>query len=265
MKGTVVITGASGGIGKSTAERFADSGWEVFNLSRRPAALSGVTDIATDVTDENSVVSAFEQIAALSGKIDLLICNAGFGISGAVEFTRLEDAKAQFDVNFFGVFSCVKYALPLLKKSRGRILCISSAAAVFSIPFQAFYSATKASVNLLASALRNELRQFGVTACAVQLGDVRTGFTNARKKSFAGDALYGGIISRSVSVMEKDEQHGMDPQQIADSVYKIGNKKRVRVLYALGMKYKIFCVIQKLLPASCVSFIVGKLYMPKEH
>ena len=65
--------------------------------------------------------------------------------------------------------------------------------------------------------------------------------------------------------MEKDEQHGMDPQQIADSVYKIGNKKRVRVLYTLGMKYKIFCVIQKLLPASCVSFIVGKLYMPKEH
>ena len=104
MSGTVVITGASGGIGRATAELFASRGHTVYGLSRRAGDLESVRYISTDVTDEDSVKSAFERIRSEVGRIDLLINNAGFGISGATEFTSLEDAKRLFDVNFFGGF-----------------------------------------------------------------------------------------------------------------------------------------------------------------
>ena len=136
----VAITGASSGIGRATAKLFADQGWRVYNLSRRPAGEPGVADIAVDVTDEGAVRAAFARIEAEAGRLDLLINNAGFGISGAVEFSQLAEAKRQFDVNFFGVVSCIQASLPLLRESRGRIICISSAAAIFAIPFQSFYS-----------------------------------------------------------------------------------------------------------------------------
>ncbi len=193
----------------------------------------------------------------------MLICNAGFGISGAAEFTELDNAKKQFDVNFFGAFLTVKYALPLVKKAKGRIIFSSSAAAVFSIPFQGFYSASKAAVNSLSNALRNELKAFGVSVCALQFGDAATGFTAAREGSLAGNEQYGGAVEKSVAVMEKDEQKGMSPESIAKITFKIASKKRIRNIYTVGAKYKIFCLAERLLPSSLVNFAVGKLYIPK--
>ena len=257
----VAITGASSGIGRETAKLFADKGWQVYNLSRRPANMAGVTDIAVDVTAEADIARAMEQIRAASGRLDLLINSAGYGISGAIEFTELKDAKRQFDVNFFGTFSCIKAAMPLLRESQGRIICISSAAAVFAIPFQSFYSATKAAINILVSALVNEVKPFKVSACALQLGDVKTEFTGSRVKAHAGDDVYGGAIGRSVAVMEKDEQSGMAPEKIAARIFAIASKKKVKPLYTVGAMYKLFVFLNKLLPHSFVNFIVGKMYV----
>lgn len=256
----VAITGASSGIGLATAQIFAREGWKVYNLSRRPAQHQGITDIAVDVTDEAAVQSAFAQIRE-AGHLDLLINNAGYGISGAAEFTQLGEAKRQFDVNFFGVVACIQAALPLLRQSRGRIVCISSAAAVFAIPFQSFYSATKAAVNILVNALANELKPFGVSVCALQLGDVKTDFTDARAKSQAGDDIYAGTIQRSVAVMERDEQGGMVPETIAQAVYSIAQRSRVKPLYTIGVKYKLFVLLNKLLPNRFVNWLVGRLYV----
>lgn len=264
MNKTLVITGASGGIGKSTAALFLKEGWVVYNLSRHPSGLEKIRDLSADVTDPASLQEAFQKIGTETDGIDLLICNAGFGISGSVEFTALSDAKRQFDVNFFGVLSTIQAALPLLKKKKGRIICTSSAAAVFAIPFQSFYSATKASVNILVSALRNELKMFGVSVTAVQLGDVKTGFTGARKKSSEGDDVYGGAISRSVSVMEHDEQNGMSPETIAGAIFRIAEKKTVKSIYTVGFQYQAAAVLAKLLPANAVNSLVGKIYLPKK-
>ncbi|HOB34326.1 MAG: SDR family NAD(P)-dependent oxidoreductase [Firmicutes bacterium] len=255
------VTGASRGIGLAIARLLASKGWVVYNLSRRPAETDGIRDIATDVTDEEAVARAMAQIEAECRRLDLLVNNAGFGIAGAAEFTKLEDARRQFDVNFFGVLACIKAALPLLKTTRGRIINISSAAAVFAIPFQSFYSATKASVNILTNALANELKPFGVSICALQLGDVRTEFTSARVTSLEGNEVYGGAISRSIAVMERDEQNGMTPEYIAAQVYKIARKKRVKPLYTIGLKYKLFVFLNKLLPNSFVNYVVGKMYV----
>jgi short-subunit dehydrogenase len=261
MTQVVAITGASSGIGRETAKFFAGKGWKVYNLSRRPANEAGVTDISADVTAEAGLKKALEQIRSAGDGLDLLINNAGYGISGSIEFTELKDAKNQFDVNFFGTFNCIKAAMPLLKESQGRIICISSAAAVFAIPFQSFYSATKAAINILVSALVNEVKPFKVSACALQLGDVKTGFTGSRVKSHAGDDIYGGAIGRSVAVMEKDEQTGMAPEKIAAFIFKVANKKKVKPIYTVGAMYKLLVFLNKLLPHSLVNFIIGKMYV----
>jgi len=263
MSGTVVITGVSGGIGRATAELFARSGYTVYGLSRRAGDIEGVRYISTDVTDEASVKSAFERIKSEAGAIDILINNAGFGISGATEFTSLEDAKRLFDVNFFGGFLCSKYAIPLMREKGGRIINISSAAAIFSIPFQSFYSASKAAVNSLSMALSNELKDFGISVTALMPGDARTGFTAARVKSSEGEEIYRGVIERSVATMEKDELNGMTPEYVAGRIYKIALKRKVKPLYAIGTQYRLFAVLSKLLPCGFVNSVVGKMYVKK--
>jgi len=151
--------------------------------------------------------------------------------------------------------------LPLLKESQGRIICISSAAAVFAIPFQSFYSATKAAINILVCSLANELKPFKVSICALQLGDVKTDFTGSRVQSYAGDDVYGGAIGRSVAVMEKDEQSGMSPVTIAAAIYKTAHRRKLKPIYTVGTMYKLFVFLNKLLPNSFVNFIIGKMYI----
>lgn len=260
---TLVITGGSNGIGRAAAKKFSAEGYRVFELSRHGKDEDGIVHITAEVSDERSVKSAFKEISEQTDKIDVLICNAGFGISGAAEFTELDSAKKQFDVNFFGAFLTVKYALSLVKRARGRIIFSSSAAAVFSIPFQGFYSASKAAVNSLSNALRNELKAFGVSVCTLQMGDASTGFTAAREGSLAGNEQYGGAVEKSVAVMERDEQKGMSPESVAKAMFRAASKKRVGNIYTVGAKYKIFCLAERLLPSSFVNFAVGKLYIPK--
>lgn len=264
MQKTAVITGSSDGIGKETARKFLSENWNVINLSRRPSDLEGIINIETDVTNSENVVSSFAEIEKRFGKIDLLVNNAGFGISGAVEFTDIKDAKKQFDVNFFGAVSCIKSAIPLLRKTKGRIINISSAASIFAIPFQAFYSATKASVDILTMALKNELKQWGISVCALRLGDVKTSFTSVRKKSCDGDDVYGGMIGRSVAVMENDEKNGMPPEFIADAVYKAATRKNQPTISTVGVKYKLLTAVNAVMPKDLINSIIAMIYMPKK-
>ncbi|MGI6038621.1 MAG: SDR family oxidoreductase [Clostridiales bacterium] len=264
MKRTAVITGGSRGIGRELVSLFAEKGYTVFNLSRSAGELKSTENIIhvpTDITDDSQVASAFERVKDESGRIDVLINNAGFGISGAVEFTSAKDAIELFDVNFFGVHRCIRLATPLLRGSRGRVINVSSAAAIFPIPFQSFYSASKAAINSFSLALANELKDFGISVCAVMPGDVKTDFTAARQKNAAGDDLYGGQIEKAVSIMEKDEQGGLSPSDIAKEILSIAEKRRIKPLYTLGGKYKLFAVLQKLLPAGIVNRAIRMLYI----
>lgn len=256
-----VISGASGGIGRAAAELFIRKGWQVYDLSRTGQDGERRIHIETDVTSESSVEQAFLKIAAREGRIDALVLSAGCGISGAAEFTALASAERQFSVNFFGTFLCVKHALPLLREAKGRIIAISSAAAVFPIPFQAFYSASKAAINSFVLALRNEVKAFSVDATVIMPGDVKTGFTAAREKTQAGEDVYGGRITPSVSVMEKDEMSGMTPETIAKCIWRVARKKHTRPLYTAGIKYKVFMGLQKLLGTTLCNGVLGMMYI----
>ncbi|MBQ8100003.1 MAG: SDR family oxidoreductase [Paludibacteraceae bacterium] len=260
MKQVVVLTGGSSGIGKAAATLFAAKGWAVYELSRSGQSAAGVTHIACDVTDEMQVRQAVAEVLAKESRVDVLLSNAGFGISGAVEFTDTADAKRQFDVNFFGSLNVVKAVLPAMRsRHSGRIVFTSSVAAVLSIPYQAFYSASKSAINALALALRNEVAEFGITVTAVMPGDVSTGFTDARSKSLAGGEVYTHM-QRAVEAMEKDERGGMTCDYLAQQLYRAATVRNPKPLYTAGFSYRIFVVLEKLLPKRLSNWIVGKLY-----
>ena len=252
-----LVTGGTSGIGLCAAQELKAAGWRVYTFSRRGG---GGCDLAVDVTEEAAVEAAVAQIIAAEQQLDLVLHCAGFGISGAVEFTDTEDARRLFDVNFFGMVRVNRAVLPHLRQTKGRIIHVSSVAAPIAIPFQTYYSCTKAAVNDYALALANEVRPWGISVCAVMPGDIRTGFTAAREKCEAGDELYGGRIRRSVSRMERDEQSGMAPEQAGRFLRKIAEKRRIKPLYTIGFSYQCICLLAKLLPAGLLNRLVGLLY-----
>ena len=261
MKKVAVVTGANSGIGKHTALALCKMGCVVYDLSRRDIKTENITHITTDVTNEENVCSSINSIIEKEGKIDIVINCAGFGISGAIEFTKTEDAKSQFDVNFFGMVNVNKAVIPYMRKQKsGRIVNISSVAAVTHIPFQAYYSASKAAIESYTCALDNELKPFGISVVAIQPGDICTEFTSARQKSFDGDDVYGGRISRSVAGMEKDEQKGMSPEYAGNYIAKIALKSKTKPIYAIGFSYKAVCVLCKIFPCRTRNNIIGMLY-----
>jgi len=261
MKLGCVLTGGSSGIGKATAELLAKDGFTVYELSRNGADAESIRHITADVTEPEQVKAAIAQVLAEQGQIDLLVNNAGFGISGAVEFTDPKDAFAQLNVNFFGALHCIQAVLPQMREQKsGHIVSISSVAAPIAIPFQAFYSATKSATNSLTLALRNEVKPFCIKACAILPGDVKTGFTVARKKSCAGADVYGEAIDRAVAVMEHDEANGMPPELVAKAVLRAANAKSPKAFTTVGFQYQVFVLLSKLLPATWTNALVGMIY-----
>ena len=234
----------------------------VYEFSRRDRQGEGLVHVGCDVTDEKQVQEAVRQVTDAEGRIDIVVNCAGFGISGAVEYTATADAVRQMDVNFFGLVRVNRAVLPVMHaQGSGRIVNISSVAAPASIPFQAYYSASKAAINDYTQALANEVRPYGITVCAVMPGDIRSGFTEARSKSCEGDDVYGGRIARSVAVMEKDEQNGMAPEAAARTIVKVALKKgRVKPCYAIGFSYKFLVLLDSLLPCRTVRWLLGILY-----
>ena len=261
MSKIAVVTGGTSGIGRETALYLAKNGCTVYELSRRAEGVAGLRHISADVTDETSVRRAVEQIVREAGRIDILVNNAGFGISGAVEFTDTEEAKRQFDVNFFGMVRMNRAVIAVMRKQGGgRIVNLSSVAAPVPIPFQTYYSASKAAINSYTMALANELRPFGITVSAVMPGDIHTGFTAARRKVAEGDEVYGGRISRSVRRMEHDEQTGMDPAKAGSFVGRVALKTGHKPLYTIGFAYQAAVFLTKILPARVLNWLIGKIY-----
>ena len=261
MAKVAIVTGGSGGIGRCTAAELKKAGCTVYEFSRREKPQEGIVHLTADMTDEAQVKAAVEEVLRREGRIDILVNNAGFGISGAAEVTDSKDAHAQLELNLFGMDNATKAVLPAMRsQGGGRIVCMSSIAGILPIPFQLWYSVSKAAINAYVLALQNEVRPFGITLCAVMPGDIASGFTDARKKSSVGDDVYAGRIERSVAVMEKDERGGMTPAFAGAYVAKMALKKRSKPLVALGTAYKGAAVLAKLLPRRLSNWIVGKIY-----
>lgn len=262
-----IVTGASSGIGYEVCAQLRDLGYIVYGLSRRGTAPEGVNGCVCDVTDETAVKACIDGIAAANGRIDLLLANAGMGISGPIELTSDADARNLIDVNFYGQWYAAKAVLPYMRAQAGAagsavkpgtIVFTSSVAAPIAIPYQAFYSASKAAVNSLALALRNEVSGYGIRVCAVMPGDSGTGFTDARRKTAGSDAY--PRCERAVSSMEKDERNGIAPAKVAAVIVRAAGKKNPAPLYVAGFKYRLLLTLYNILPARLAVWLVGKVY-----
>ena len=260
MKGIVILTGGTSGIGLATVKQLEAMGYRVYEFSRRASDVPN--HMRVDVTDEAAVKAAVDEVIAREGHIDILINNAGFGISGAMEFTASGDAHRLIEVNLFGMDNMIRAVLPHMRRAgKGRIVNLSSVAGVFAIPFQAWYSISKAAVRSLTMALANEVAPYGVQVTCVLPGDIKTGFTAARQKSAAGDAEYGGRITRSVARMEHDEQTGMSPEVAAKTIVRAATKPGgVKPCYTIGLTYKCLVFLDRLLPCGLVRRLLFLLY-----
>ncbi len=254
MNKVAIVTGGTSGIGLAAVKALREQGCTVYALSRHG-------DVVCDVSEEQSARAAVQAVLEKEGRIDVLVNCAGFGISGAAELTPLETAKKQLDVNLFGTANMVNAVIPAMRRQGGgRIVNVGSVAGFVPIPFQTWYSASKAAVQSYTMAMGNELRPFGITLSAVLPGDTKTGFTAARSKIDDPENLYQGRIQRSVARMEHDEQTGVPAERVGKLIARVALKKRVKPLYIPGLGYNAVNVLMRLLPSGIANALIGTLY-----
>lgn len=267
----VLLTGGSAGIGSATAQYLMKQGYTVYAASRRGSEniednTSGgkIIGLCADVTIPESLENAVSRIMEEQGELSAVICNAGNGIAGSVEDTSLEEARYQMETNFFGVLNTIKACLPIFREqNHGKIIAISSVAAVAPIPFQGFYSASKSAIMLLMQSLSMEVKPYNIKCTCILPGDVKTDFTSSRKYTEAStlpSSEYTNAMKAAVQTMEKDEQNGMMPIVIAKAIHKVLRKKNPGYVVVPNVTYKTLCLIMKLVPTSLKIWVISKMY-----
>ena len=256
-KRIVVITGGSSGLGLGLLKHFEEVGDIVIDISRTGR------DYQCDVSDSTKLKKVFEDIGLKYGGIDILITCAGYGITGAVELLKEEDAKKEFDVNFFGTANTCKYAIPKMKKE-SKIILIASIAGLFPIPFKAYYCSSKAAVDSFAQCLRMELSQTGIQVTSICPGDIKTNFTKNRVKIYDTNERYGQSIRLSTDPTAKSEGRRMNPERALKWLCKICEKKKLKPRYIVGTQQLWFNVARKMLPKSAMIALTTKIFYKKD-
>lgn len=251
----VVISGASSGIGKELCALYRAAGDTVIGLSRR-VCCDG--DISVDVTDHAAVERAIDGIAAEYGRIDTVIANAGGGLSGATELLPLEDIRYQFSLNFTGALDLVRCALKHMRAG-GNAVFISSACALFALPYRAMYCASKAAVNMAAFGLYAELKDHGIRVSSVCPGDIRTDFTKNRVKHGDGGERYGNAPMRAADKIDGREHKRMDVARASKKIFKCAVKSK-KPLYIIGAKYKVLNFLRRILPQKLFLDVTAKIF-----
>jgi NAD(P)-dependent dehydrogenase (short-subunit alcohol dehydrogenase family) len=220
---SVLITGASAGIGRACAETLQAAGWAVTAASRRGTAPAGCTGLVMDVDDDESVRTGVAGMLAQRGRIDALVAAAGWGLAGAAEQCTLAEAKAQLETNFWGCVRLVQQVMPAMRASgAGRIVLVSSLGGLIAIPFQAFYTASKFALEGYGEALAYEVAPFGVQVTLVEPGNISTDFTGSRRMAAAAAGpLYGPAFTKALGVMERDEANGAPAAAVATVVRRV--------------------------------------------
>lgn len=267
----VLVTGASSGIGLETARQLMQQGACVYAASRSggetPEADNGggeIIPVKMDVNRAEDLQNVLNRICNEQGRLDAVICNAGNGLAGAVEDTSEEEIRYQMETNFFGTMKTIQACLPIFRQQgQGKIIVTSSIAALVPIPYQAFYSASKAAALLSLQALSMEVKPFGIQCCAVLPGDTRTGFTSARR--FAAQSQdtaspYSTRLAKSIGKMERDERNGMSAAFIARAMVRQLTRRRMKPVVVPGLQYKLICLALRIVPNILKLWIVGKMY-----
>jgi len=244
-----VVTGSSSGIGRETALLLARNGFVTFATMRNLGKKGQIESVAAkeklpihpvqlDVTNEGSVKNAIQQISSKAGRIDLLVNNAGYGLTGAFEDLSIEEIKAQYETNFFGVIRVTQSVLPIMRKQRsGRIVNISSGAGRFGYPTGSAYVSTKFAIEGLSESMSYELEPFGIRVVLVEPGVIRTNFGSGMviaKKSQDPASPYSQMMQKMGSTLEQLEKNGSGPDLVARVVLQAATAQNPELRYLAG-------------------------------
>jgi NAD(P)-dependent dehydrogenase (short-subunit alcohol dehydrogenase family) len=262
----VLVTGCSSGIGAATAERLVAAGWTVYATARRVESLSaleakGCRALELDVTDEASRRAAVDAVVAAEGAVGVLVNNAGYSQSGAVESVPDERVRAQFDTNVFGPMALCRLVLPQMReRGWGKIVNVSSMGGRFTFPGGGWYHASKHALEALSDALRYEVRGFGVDVVLVEPGIIKTGFGDAAVRELGGTqesdgpyADFNAAVGRSTrEVYEKGllARLGGPPEAVAEAIEKAISARRPKARYTVTPSARVLISLHALLPDS---------------
>lgn len=252
MKKVVLITGATSGIGEATAEYLSEKGYIVYGTGRNPSHQpKNYTLLAMDVREVASIAQVVNHILEKEHRIDVLINNAGVGISGAVEEIPQEALQNLFQTNFFGVIELIKAVLkPMREQKQGLIINITSIAGYMGLPFRGGYSASKGALELITETLRMEVKNFGIKVCSLAPGDVATSIATRRYHCpVEKNSPYAESYQHSLDLMNQDVDSGQHPQVLAQKIYKIMQCKSPKVHYRqASFLQRISIALKRLLP-----------------
>jgi NAD(P)-dependent dehydrogenase (short-subunit alcohol dehydrogenase family) len=261
----ILITGGTSGLGRSMCERLAATGHRVYGTGRRVngmEARSGYTMVGMDVTDAHSVNKAVELVLKETGRIDVLINNAGLGIQGPVEDIDPGLAHRLMDTNVYGPHRLMRAVLPAMRaQGSGLIINISSIAANFGLPYRGFYSASKAALDRLSEALSTEVARFGIHVVTVQPGEFNTNIAGSRlQPDVIGEANREGY-EKAMAVLGGSMHYSRDPDELALVVARIIADPKPRSVYrvAKGVQ-ELSVMLKKLLPGRMFERMLRKHY-----
>ena len=255
MNRIVVITGGTSGIGLELKKLYEGAGDTVITISRREAEGN---HYPVDVANEKKITSTIDKIGKKYGRIDVLINSAGFGISGITEITPSDNWKSVMEVNFNGTMYSTRAAIKYM--SRGsRIVNISSAMALFPVPFRSYYAAAKSAVLTMSYALRMELAPIGIDVVAICPGDIRTNFTANRIKNYESSDRYGNRLYLATEKSDSRENKRMSAEVCSRKIFGIINKKHTRPYYIIGGKYRALHFLTRLTPKSWLLSATNKI------
>ena len=257
MSKVVLITGGSTGIGKSIGEFLMEKGFIVYGTSRDPDKYiaSKFPLLALDVRDNNSIKAAAQSVIRSENRLDVLINNAGVGITGPVEEIPEDEIKNNFETNFFGPLNVIKAVLPQMRsQNSGLIINTTSIAGFMGLPYRGVYSASKAALGIITEAFRMELKGFNIKMTTIAPGDFATNIAAGRYHApLVEDSPYNKIYGAVLNGINDDVDKGSDPDTIGKLVLKIINTKEPKVHYKVGTFMQKFSVLLK-------AILPGKVY-----
>lgn len=257
MNRIVVITGGTSGIGLNLKNLYEKNGDTVITISIDES--KNENHYVCSVSDEKSIKQTIDDIGKKFGRIDVLVNNAGFGMSGVTELLPSKKIKDLTEVNYYGTIYCCQSALKYMNKG-AKIVNLASAMALFPVPYRAIYGSVKSAVLIFSQALRMELKALGIDVVAICPGDIKTNFTKNRIKQFETNERYGDRLEKATIKSDSREDKRMDVKKCASIMFKKINKKHSRPFYIIGAKYKLLYFVTRITPKSWLLNITEKFY-----
>lgn len=267
--GVALVVGASSGFGLEVALALLARGWEVYAAARRLAPMAGIQAagghlLAMDVTSDSSVQAGVAAVLAQSGRIDVLLNNAGYGAYGAIEDVPLDEARRQFDVNLFGLARVNNAVLPAMRARRsGRIILTASMSSHISTAGSGWYAATKHAIKALAEALRMEVAHLGIKVIQIEPGPVRTGF-----EAVAFDAMdrlaispdYQDVIGGFRRYMAKSYAAAPDGRSTVQAMLRAATARHPRTVYRTTLEARVLPLLRSALGTGVFGRVTVKLF-----